>query len=158
MKSLLVVTPTTTSSSSSTSFNENFINNNKENINDNETITHLKSTTANNFLTNSNSSYDFINISNNLTDKNSLENNSNANSCSAVDFQKLKRSHAIQDIQAMDDYSPVTYETSLNTNTDFILEEDKLVVHGIKIRAGKIQKLIQILIESFGKSMNEIEI
>jgi hypothetical protein len=86
---------------------------------------------------NSNSSHNYTETKPQITDNNN-------------DFQKLKRSHAIEDIQAMDDYSPVTYETSICTNADSILEEDKFVIPGIKIRAAKIPKLIHILIQSFG--------
>lgn len=100
-------------------------------------------------LANSNSTYEFLNkIEKKLTDnsKNICNNANNIN-----DFQKLKRSHAIEDMQAMDDYSPVTYDASINSNVELILEDDKLVIQGIKVRAAKISKLIQILIHSFGK-------
>jgi hypothetical protein len=152
MKSLLVVP------SSSTNFailNDNY-QNNKENIEIIETgvANNTSSKISTYHHTNSNSTYDFSNICNNLTDNNNINPNinTNNNTCTSaiLDFQKLKRSHAIQDIQAMDDYSPVTYETSICTNADWILEEDKFVVQGIKVRAAKIPKLLLVLIESFG--------
>lgn len=62
----------------------------------------------------------------------------------------LKRASGVIDIQAMDDDSPVTYETSLHSKIDYI-EDDKPIVAGIKVRAATIPKLIQILVDSFGK-------
>lgn len=63
----------------------------------------------------------------------------------------------------MDDYSPVTFNSSLdskldepdepqntaNSSVDYI-EESKFVVNGIKVRAAKLPKLVKILVESFG--------
>ena len=143
MKSPLVV------SSTSTNFFISNENSNKENI-ENFNLIEIHSNTNKliNFA-NSNSSNEFIETKTQITDNNNNKNN-NTDSVNNNDFQKLKRSHAIEDIQAMDDYSPVTYETSITTNADSILEEDKLVIPGIKVRAGKIPKLIHILIQSFG--------
>ena len=75
----------------------------------------------------------------------------------------LKRTQAITDLHIMDDYSPVTFESTFHSKpesdlledhsqVDYI-EENKLVITGINVRAAKINKLIEILIESFGKQL-----
>jgi hypothetical protein len=61
----------------------------------------------------------------------------------------------------MDDYSPVTFDSSLNAKPDEVdhqdnsqldyIEEAKEVISGIKVRAAKLPKLIEILINSFGE-------
>lgn len=155
MKAILVVP--------STSSNVKFLNDNyqqnKENIhfmhnNDTNLLNKNEAKTDANVNTCCHKSFS-ENLSSqiNTTDNNSTNSNSSNNSSintNISDFRKLKRSHAIIDIKAMDDLSPVTYETSINSNTDWI-EEDKIVISGIKVRAAKVPKLVQILIESFGE-------
>lgn len=60
----------------------------------------------------------------------------------------------------MDDQSPVTFDSYSNTKLDEVdqesaqldyIEESKEIMPGIKVRAGKLPKLIEILIDSFGK-------
>lgn len=71
----------------------------------------------------------------------------------------LKRTHAIPDLHSMDDYSPVTFETSLSIKSDDVedspkfdlIEETKEVINGIKVRASKLPNLIETLVDSFGK-------
>ena len=149
MKSILVVPST---SSNLVLINENCQSLIKENLNCAavETLTPIEATAIENNLfvkTNNHTTTITTTTVTILSNSNSTISNDASNN---ADFQKLKRSHAIQDIQAMDDYSPVTYETSISSNCDFILEEDKIVIQGIKIRAAKIPKLILILIDSFG--------
>jgi hypothetical protein len=73
----------------------------------------------------------------------------------------LRRTQAIPDLHIMDDFSPVTFETQLNLKPDDntisedqskvdYIEENKVIIPGIKVRAAKLPKLIQILVESFG--------
>ena len=71
----------------------------------------------------------------------------------------LKRTHAITDLHSMDDYSPVTFESSTSLKSEqtdenssaqvFHIEESKEVIKGIKVRAANLPKLIEILVESF---------
>lgn len=73
----------------------------------------------------------------------------------------LKRTHAITDLHSMDDYSPVTFASSTSlkseqtednsTSQTFFTEEPNEVIKGIKVRAANLPKLIEILVESFGK-------
>lgn len=77
------------------------------------------------------------------------------------DSPPLKRTHAITDLHSMDDYSPVTFESSASlkseqtednsTSQTFYIEEPNEVIKGIKVRAANLPKLIEILVESFGK-------
>ncbi len=92
---------------------------------------------------------------------------------------KLKRSQAFTDLPTMDDFtSPATFRrhsnqkssvnnSSNNTNNNInaieaslddsnhvaaYIEEKKVVVPGIKVRAAKVSKLVQILMDSFNSS------
>jgi hypothetical protein len=89
----------------------------------------------------------------------------------------LKRTQAIPDLHNMDDFSPVTFESSVlggpinklfvddnnlceidqqpNSKFDYI-EETKVIVPGIKVRAAKLSKLIGILIESFDEVTGDV--
>jgi len=96
----------------------------------------------------------------------------------------LKRTQAIPDLHNMDDFSPVTFESSTlgalnklllqsppqlfvddnnlseveqqpNSKLDYI-EETKVIVPGIKVRAAKLSKLIEILIESFDEVTGDV--
>ena len=72
----------------------------------------------------------------------------------------LKRTQAIPDLHNMDDYSPVTFDSTFHLKSDSdpiedhskldMIEESKVIIPGIKVRAAKLNKLVDILIESFG--------
>ena len=111
---------------------------------------------------------------------------STTSSLSAVkESLPLKRTQAIPDLHTMDDFSPVTFESSLvncllnkqqlqtsssiattvddsltedthqNAQVDYI-EETKIIIPGIKVRAAKLSKLIQILVESFDETTGDV--
>lgn len=77
------------------------------------------------------------------------------------DSPPLKRTHAITDLHSMDDYSPVTFESPASLKSEqnednstshiFYIEEPNEVIKGIRVRAANLPKLIEILVESFGK-------
>ena len=81
---------------------------------------------------------------------------------------KLKRSQAFSDLPNMDELSSVTFVGSvisttctnkcdspcredINDDSNHVsyVEEKKFVIKGIKVRAAKISKLVQILLDSF---------
>lgn len=88
---------------------------------------------------------------------------------------KLKRSQGFTDLPNMDELSSVTFPGSIlsassskcdspchedshiqldasdDSNHVSYVEEKKFVIKGIKVRAAKISKLVQILLDSFGK-------
>lgn len=100
-------------------------------------------------------------------DKND-ETNHYSSSCSSIsslvtttetlrDSPSLKRTPAISDLHNMNEDSPVTCkslksEDSIDNHSvsDDYIEETKVIIPGIKVRAAKITKLVEILIESFG--------
>jgi hypothetical protein len=101
-----------------------------------------------------------------VQDNNNQVSSSSSSSLLSVqlkDSPTLKRTHAIPDIHRMDDFSPVTFtlsnqfnkidendDNSTNIVEDYI-EENKIVISGIKVRAAKLDRLLRILTESFGK-------
>ena len=81
---------------------------------------------------------------------------------------KLRRTQAITNLSSMDEFTPVAFMSAHNSatanksdtqtclkmneiNSLGYVEEKKIVIHGIKVRAAKISKLVQILMDSFGK-------
>ncbi len=109
--------------------------------------------------------------------------NQQAKSTSPIEsptFSKLKRSQAFTDLPNMDEFSSVTFTSSListdlsksdspyredsqiqpdltdDSNHVNYVEEKKFIIKGIKVRAAKISKLVQILLDSFGK-LNQFE-
>lgn len=77
----------------------------------------------------------------------------------------LKRTHAITDLHSMDDFSPVTFESSTSlkseqtednsTSQTSFIEEPNEVIKGIHVRAANLPKLIEILVESFSKILKK---
>ena len=105
----------------------------------------------------------YLSATTNLQSSNAIKHYQQQVNESAIDFDSssslssmdpaaiLKRASGVIDIQAMDDDSPVTYETScLHSKIDYI-EDDKPIIAGIKVRAATVPKLVQILVDSFGK-------
>jgi hypothetical protein len=99
---------------------------------------------------------------------NNDETNHYSSSCSSIsslvtntetlrESPSLKRTPAISDLHNMNEDSPVTCkslksEDSIENHSvsDDYIEETKVIIPGIKVRAAKITKLVEILIESFG--------
>ena len=138
---------------------------NSNNINNNNKSIEAKISNANNFKQSLSSTSDG-------TNENNIEDESSMLTVVIKDSQatpvSLKRTQAITDLHKMNtDYSnelvdnsidskddsldtPTTQDSQTSKSIDYI-EENKVLMEGINIRAATLPKLLEILIESFGK-------